>query len=467
VGAEKLEQFRFREMFLRQLAIGAPADNTCHWLADTQPCTAWTERSDVAVHHGLLQITGKPGSGKSTLMKTTFEATRSLSQSVYGKGTCVIGHFFDRRGQPLEHSASGMFRSLLYQIGNLHPACLAVFKEYTQGGLQLLESIDAISYGNFLKSHLEKLLSDPRLAPSRTIIFIDALDECDASVAAQTGYYFAQLTHSAYKAGVPLDVCISRREYPSITVRNCLEIHIEAHNAHDIRDYIGQKMELSDVALTESRLLQEAIAERSEGIFLWVVLAVEGVLGDFENGKNARYILKRIGALPKALEDLFAQTLERMQPDDIMTALLLFQWAVLATERLRIHEWHHILALIRGRPLTSLKAWKGSEHHTETDIQLQRQIRDLSQGLIEVRRGVTLTETVEDTESLLTGSLLAGAGSLDSTTGDTRVVQAIHETVAEFFISGHANRLFGKPSTYDISATVTSPSRATAWITSI
>ncbi|RYP60958.1 hypothetical protein DL770_009885 [Monosporascus sp. CRB-9-2] len=440
---EKLEHFKFREMLLRQLAIGAPADNTCQWLPATASFRIWTERRNVDMHLGLLQITGKPGSGKSTLMKWIFEATRSLSRTSHG--TCVVSHFFNRRGQTLEHSARGMLRSILYQLGTLHPVCLGAFKEYTQADLQLLESTFPTSYLSVLKSSLEQILSNRSLAPRRTVIFMDALDECDLSEAAQIGYFFAQLTKSAHRTGVKLDICISRREYPSITVRNCLEISMEAHNAQDIRQYIHQKLELASVAPIEAKPLQETIAQRSNGIFLWVVLAVEGILKDVESGKNAKHVLKRTKSLPKALEDLFAQTLEEMDPGDLRTALRLFQWAVLATGRLRIREWHHILAFLREKPPASLKEWKESDYYTETDAQLERQIRNLSQGLVEVKGGgIDVTDAAGDV-----GSLLAGAGSLDSTTGDSRVVQPIHETVTEFFMSGRANQLLKQDPGYN------------------
>src|SRR6266566_6290807 len=88
----------------------------------------------------------------------------------------------------------------------------------------------------------------------------------------------------------------------------------------------------------------------SNGIFLWVVLIVEDILKDIENGKNIKHIIRRTEALPKTLEDLFATLLDKMEPEDSETALRLFHWAVLATGRLRLREWHHILAFIRGKP---------------------------------------------------------------------------------------------------------------------
>ncbi|KAG7286030.1 hypothetical protein NEMBOFW57_008328 [Staphylotrichum longicolle] len=440
---EKAEHFKFRGMFLRQLAVSVPADNTCQWLRDTPSFRVWTERKNTNAQCGLLQIIGKPGSGKSTLMRSILEATRSLAHK-RNDGTYVVGHFFNRRGQSLETCAKGMLHSILYQLITLHPPCLSAFMGIGLADLQTLESTIPESYLGVLESSLKRIFSDPSLAPWRTVFFIDALDECDPSEAAEAGYFLAELTNLARKNGVRLGVCISRREYPSITVRDCLEIRMEAYNLQDIRQYISQKLGLAGVSPQDASALQETVAQRSNGIFLWVVLAVEGILKDFESGQNAKHILKRTKSLPKALEDLFAQILDRIDPANLSMTLRLLQWAVLPTDRLRIREWHHILAFLREEPPRSLAEWKESVYFTETDAQLERQIRDLSRGLVEVKGGLDV-----DSDAGEVGSLLAGAGSLDSTTGDSRVVQPIHPTVVDFLASGRANSLFMQGPGYD------------------
>ncbi|KAH6696967.1 hypothetical protein F5X68DRAFT_257264 [Plectosphaerella plurivora] len=150
----------------------------------------------------------------------------------------------------------------------------------------------------------------------------------------------------------------------------------------------------------------------------------------------------------KVLEDLFTEMLKDINPEDVEVTLRLFQWAVLATDRLRIREWHHILAFIRDRPPLSLEEWGTSEFYTETDVELARQIRRLSKGLIEIHSGNIEVEVSEEVVDDI-ASHLPGAGSLDSNNGDSRFVQTIHESVGEFFISDRANRLFGKPDSYD------------------
>ncbi|KAI0440025.1 hypothetical protein F4803DRAFT_529048 [Xylaria telfairii] len=431
----KLECFEFPGALFRQLSIRAPAENTCQWLPDTEPFRAWIERSNVDSHLGFFQIIGKPGSGKSTLMRKAFDTTRTRFPA--NTGICVLGHFFDRGGQLLQHSATGILRSLLYQLGNQHPASLRATREYTQADLQLLESSNSESYLDILKSSLEAIFSNLSLSPRRTIIFVDALDECDSSDAVKMGYFLAQLTRSAHSNGVGLDVCISRREYPSITVNGSLEIHMDSYNGDDIKQYMYQKFQMANIPSGDQELLIKTISQRSNSIFLWVVLVVEGILKDVENGQNTKYILDRTNSLPGTLESLYEQIITDMDPENCKMAFRLFQWALLPTDRLRIREWHHILAFIREDPPTSLREWKESDYYTETDSQLELRIRNLSQGLVEVKCVVDISTVGSDS-----GSLRADAGSLDSTIGDSRVVQPIHETVSEFFTSGRADWLY-------------------------
>lgn len=440
---ELLEFFRFKGMHLRQHTISSAVENTCQWLPTTPAFDDWINRKNVEKHAGLLQITGKLGSGKSTLMKRLYDTTRFSSRN--NDEVCVAGFFFNKRGATLEHSARGLFHALLYQLGSSHTASLGPVRGYSLDELEALEeSLDHASYLQKLKSIIIEIFSSKAYAPPRTVVLIDALDECDAADALNTGYFFGRLARLAYEADVKLNICISRREYPSLTIRDSLQINMETYNHMDIRQYIKQKLDPVVPDAKDAQLIQDKIAERSNGIFLWVVLAVEGILKDAENGKNAKYMLERTTALPKALEDLFTTLLHDIDPKERRTALWLFYWATLTTGHLRVGEWHHILAFIRDPVPSSLKDWKGSVHYTETDVQLERQIRSLSQGLVEVRTGVDITEMASEA-----GSVLAGAGSLDSSLGDSRIVQPIHETVAQFFINGHANHVFGLDTSYD------------------
>ena len=396
----------------------------------------WLRRDGLEKHRGVLEIVGRPGSGKSTLMRCLLENARA-SSSTPDEG-CVLGFFFDGKGNRLTRSATGLFRTLLHQLAISHPSC------FLDSDLDL-ES-DGFSETKWLQFFISLFSSHSR-APRKTTVFIDELDECQPGDIPVVERFLRGISTTAFDHGVNLSILLSRREYPELIIhRETLVIRMAQSNIQDIRQCIQQQLGLvSTITSLDATHLEECIAERSSGIFLWVVLTVDGILRDTAKGMNTKRILTRTGTLPKPLEGLFGALLGDIDAEDRATALKLFQWSTLATGKLRVREWHHILAFIRDRDFPSLGAWRDSDFSTENDEQLERQIKHLSQGLLGIRNSApSLQDTRGDFESIM-----AGAGSMDSTTGDSRIVVPIHETVREFFLNGCANKALGLAGAYD------------------
>jgi hypothetical protein len=265
----------------------------------------------------------------------------------------------------------------------------------------------------------------------RTFIFIDALDECDPDGIQSQAHFWRGITKWAHAKGVHLNICLSSRHFPTITVGNCPEVIVENHNSLDIATYVEEKFRLSIAAKeTQWELLRDKILIKSAGIFLWVVLVVEDVLQKWDDGKGMRFLLNRLEHLPHELENLFSEMFQNLDAEARYLTVRLFQWVVLAARPCRLHEWHHILAFIRDPATQSLGEWRLSGDFTQTDDQLQRQLRSISKGLVEVN---TVVDELPRAgfESM---SICAGAGSLDLEQGETRVVQLMHESVREFFL---------------------------------
>jgi ABC-type ATPase involved in cell division len=65
-----------------------------------------------ATTHGMLWLKGKPGAGKSTLMK---ESLLRLKRTAEGKDI-IIAFFFNSRGSELEKPPIGFYRSILHDL---------------------------------------------------------------------------------------------------------------------------------------------------------------------------------------------------------------------------------------------------------------------------------------------------------------------------------------------------------------
>ena len=239
----------------------------------------------------------------------------------------------------------------------------------------------------------------------RTLIFVDALDECDESQVRDIVYYFRRLTDDAFAAGSDLSVCLSSRYYPTITVDRCPEIEVENENRQDIASFLSVKLQSISLYETEEidQLLKQLL-DKSDGIFLWAVLVSELVLRDLEDGKPAYEIQETIRNVPEELGALFANILSTVKVRERRTSVILVQWVLLAQRTLSGVEVYHAIALSSNSSdfVQNFNAqfWKEVGQYRQTE-RITRFVRSYSRGLVEIRHNM---------------------------------VQFIHESVREFFL---------------------------------
>jgi protein SERAC1 len=114
IAQEFLQSLEFPGMTSRQGNIQTALDDTCEWLYQTPQYIEWIHRKRIVENQGLLWIKGKPGSGKSTLMKNAFQRADTLHRK---SQTTVVGFFFNARStEALEKTPLGLYRSFLHQV---------------------------------------------------------------------------------------------------------------------------------------------------------------------------------------------------------------------------------------------------------------------------------------------------------------------------------------------------------------
>ncbi|PTB58259.1 hypothetical protein M431DRAFT_492487 [Trichoderma harzianum CBS 226.95] len=420
-------------IYIRYQSLEKPANQTCSWLFNHDVYRDWFNSTSRQESYGLLWLKGKPGSGKSTLMKEAFRrAAPGQATSHY----TTAAFFFSAKGDTLVRSSLALFQSLLYQILPGDRESLQRFHKmweekvkFMRGGMRQEISIWTEPE---LKAFFESMVMSQT---KRTIIFIDALDECDESMVRPMAYFWRTITKSAHDQGADLNVCLSSRHFPTITLDDCPEIIVEQHNSDDIVAYVDQKLRVCvPIQDTHWKQLRRSILSKADGVFLWVVLVVEDVLKSWDDGNGMPYLAKLVTDVPKELETLFSRMFSDLDPHENRTITRLFQWVILGTKPFSLHEWHHIMAFIWQPSITSLKEWRQSVHFTDSDEQLVKQIRRVSKGLVELKN-IGAGDLQDDGVDLM--SIHAGAGSLNLEQGNTRIVQVIHESVRDFFLKGN------------------------------
>lgn len=349
----------------RRIDISPAHRGTCDWLFQTVPFCQWWNRESLQNHHGVLWIKGKPGAGKSTLMKHAYlHCQRTMT------GHIIASFFFNARGASnLERTPLGMLRSLLYQVLDndrslLHNRFLPKFLD-RNGKFDKFEW-EAEELHTFMLESLV-FLSKPLL------LLIDALDECNGPEVRKIINFLELLSKNAIDNKTSLRICLSSRHYPNVTMHKSLELVVERIKEHDndIARYVDRHLMGND------SIIKRELLRKASGIFMWAVLVVKMLNRAYDDGK-VRAMMEKLNEVPDELEDVFWMLLGKDNPDKKVTILML-QWVLFAKRQLTALELY--FAVLSGVESQELGAY---DRFVETSEAIQEFITSFSKGLIEV-----------------------------------------------------------------------------------
>jgi energy-coupling factor transporter ATP-binding protein EcfA2 len=389
-------------MTSRQQTIHEPQIDTCHWFLDSNVFKRWYSRANVEVDVGLLWVKGKPGSGKSTLIKHAAHWTERTEQNP----VTVATFYFNARGEVLEKTPLGLFRSILHQMCVQDRTVRAEFFNFYEERLRKTTPGDQWSWAELeLQAFMRRIFRECK--PRRTFLFIDALDECELQTVRKVVYFLAGVAKSALESGLCLNICLSSRHYPTISVPNCLEIVVDTGNGSDIATYIRDRFSFapsSEASMVAK--LQSTIMEKAAGVFLWAVLVVDILLQDIDAGQSMSKLTERLKQVPRTMEELYAERCQSLSTEERVFSVPLIQWVLFGDESFKRHGFPQAAVLAAHFSSSGFQLQNGlgdniSPKHERTI----RRIKDASRGLIEYN------------------------------TADKKV-QFIHETAREFFLTG-------------------------------
>ncbi|MCJ1405012.1 hypothetical protein MMC11_008238 [Xylographa trunciseda] len=361
-----LGSLAFERMGARLSNIRKAHHETCLWLFEQSEFEDWLNRTKPTEDHGFLWVKGKPGSGKSTIMKAALLETREKRPK-----TTIITYFFNARASDLlERSTLGMYRSLLHQLLVALPHLQQQFaSQFTIKAINdnIVEwTVEEIQ--DFFLNTIEKLRKYP------LIIFIDALDECEESEVRCMVEFLEELGQLSMRFEVSLNVCLSSRLYPHISIKKGASLVLEDQPGHDrdIVAYVNNKLIGDEGPQIED--LRSELYNKASGVFLWVVLVVPILNRLYDHGQVGA-MRKRLSEIPKELDDLFTDILTRdaNRKDE---AILLLQWTLFAERPLSPVELYS--AVQAGT--TPSHEWNIEQPSKQT---IDRYILSCSKGLTE------------------------------------------------------------------------------------
>ncbi|KAM7205209.1 Prion-inhibition and propagation domain containing protein [Rhypophila sp. PSN 637] len=289
-----LQKLWFRTITSREESIGHAHDKTLQWLFEPpKDEVPWDDLGEwFRTSSGLYWVSGKAGSGKSTLMKLLYHNPRTkaaLSTWAGHSGYELFGFFFWSMGAAEQKSQQGLSRSLLYQIlskkMSLIPEVLpSMWKE-------LIEKETDVSLPSPSEARLAfQILSRKLTELGKFCFLIAGLDEFSGDYRDGIAFIKELIANPGFK------VLVSSRPIPDCDV-------IVGHR---------YMLKLMVRHRTEALALVEELVEKSSGVFLWVILACRSLLSGFSDYDRISELKERMDELPPELEEMFKLMLNRI-----------------------------------------------------------------------------------------------------------------------------------------------------------
>jgi ankyrin repeat protein len=314
----------------------------------------------------------------------------------------ILNFFFHGNGDPLQKSQLGLFRSLVCQLYRqslyARQTILTAFKSKKESGGKDGKA-EVFWTLNELQSLFSDILLSKQMKENEVTILIDALDEATDQASSKAApsllKFLHQLNDSIGLQGGKIKICISCRQYPVVAVNSSgLQISIQEENRQDIEKYVSYQLrigvegwELQSLAV--QRELEEAIVDKADGVFLWVVKRLERIVEDLNDGVASLADTKRLlESESNDLSVLYESILTRDIKKGLWEKSLLFmQWVCLSERPLNLTEFRMAMACDEKFERGQEKV-EDSVDFVESDERMEKLIRSLSGGLAEVKCGV-------------------------------------------------------------------------------
>ncbi|EHK18734.1 uncharacterized protein TRIVIDRAFT_66772 [Trichoderma virens Gv29-8] len=407
---ELIDSLNIEETGHRLNEIEAQYKSTFEWIFDDEDLgfCSWLKSSEE-----IYWISGKPGSGKSTLMKLARQDTRTsnfFGQQDPEATHIIVDFFFHDRGSAMQKSLEGLFHRVLYQLMRREKQIVEMILPMFSSRPKKSRPMWSL---HFLREALDIILNQTKL-PLRILLFLDALDEFDGEPQ-MIADFINDLVRPRAESATKIKICCSSRPWNTFrdVFGNAAGCKVHEYTQEDIQRYIDGRFEtnirMRNMMRQQERenndtleSLKHALIIRAEGVFIWVRLVLDEILNACTDGAMPGELMEVLSSFPDDLDKTYQRLIDRVPLKYRFESYVLIETVLRSEHTLGLRDLGLILITALGAsPSESAKQLPSNPYSYDFLTATRRRLQSRCGGIIEV---------------------------LDETT-----VQFMHQTAKEFF----------------------------------
>ena len=392
-----LDSLYSRQFYQRLETVQAAHQETYEWIfcppeADKPwaPFVEWLEHGT-----GCYYISGKPGSGKSTLMKfvAQHERTKAALEKWASSTPIRASFFFWNLGSPIQKSSIGLLRGLLHDMLTQQRSLISVvMPDLWQRAARLAAGSNLGQHSlEELKRWIRKLLAEETTS-LKFFIIIDGIDEFEGD-----HDDLIELINNVVKNNNVKVLLSSRpttlseesfKACPTLRLQDLTKGDIQRYARHHLSGMLMQRHGAQWAALINE------ITDKSYGVFLWVVLVVRSLREGLIDGDSIKEMRDRLNELPSDLKALYDHMIRNIQPRYQRQASEMMQ-LLLKAQQVQSSAGYPLviqLSFCDDDPEQNMSAPMGPldpDYYKDKCDQFSNRISSRSRGLIECREWQT------------------------------------------------------------------------------
>jgi hypothetical protein len=333
------DSLQFSQILERRHQIHEAYGDTYRWILEStsdrshewDDFRAWL--SSPTESKRIYWIHGKPGSGKSTLMRFIDENISPHHFQPWARGKTILSaqYFFWNPGSKLQKTLAGLLRTLLLQLLEQQPLLIQRVIGQRKWAAALRPGKNSIEWTETeLKHSLYQIIHVVRDA-ANIFLLIDGLDELNGSddIREELIGFVSKISKSPN-----VKICVSSRPWNIFqdAFEGCLQLKLEDLTRDDIRLYVKERLydhprfqRMIQSHPRDADALVVGILRKAAGVFLWVCLVVKQLLHDLRDGCGIEKLLESLEDISSDLSHYFTRLMSSISSDQRKEASKMIQ----------------------------------------------------------------------------------------------------------------------------------------------